>query len=99
MGCWSSPYQNLIHSLGAEVVRKTIEDIFQKAGKGLSLKDEFHVSLLYGGIECTKLKEEMKKLYIKLPDRIHFNEARIIELGERVKDWKTIAKKKIYPTV
>lgn len=95
MNCWSSPYQNLIHSLDSDAVLEVFKSIFDESFKGFSVKEEFHVSLLYGRTNCQKLEAEMENLKNRLPLQVSFSEARIIELDKKVQDWKTIQSIKI----
>lgn len=96
--CCSTPYQNLIHSLNAETVFQVFDPDLEEGLAGFSLKEEFHVSLLYGSVDCADLESETKYLMERLPDPVPFGEGRIIELGKKVQDWKTVQHQQIQLT-
>lgn len=88
--CSASPYQNFIHSLlpgkNIRLLQSDIKSVLTKYNP----KMEYHISLMYGYISCDKLSEESDYLSIKLPETVHFNGLRIIELAEQPEFWKTV---------
>jgi len=70
-------------------MRQIYRDVAEKI-PGFEGKNEHHVSLLYGNVECNNLKNIMPELEKHLPGIFTVSEFRIIALNTEVKNWKTL---------
>ncbi len=91
--CSSSPYQNLVHQYKLNKQFKEISERTENVLPGFQAKDEIHISLMYGFIDCNKLEEKVDELEKSLPQKVLISEYQIIGLADRVEQWKTLYSK------
>lgn len=93
--CSSSPFQNLVHQYKLNNQFKEISERTENELAGFQAKDEIHISLMYGFIECNKLKEKAEELEKSLPQKVLISEYQIIGLADQVEQWKTLYSKSL----
>jgi hypothetical protein len=88
--CSDHPYQNLVHQCNYEpVMNRLYADLADRA-PGFIAKEEHHVSLLYGTVECSEIEQWIPDLEKTLPGILSVAEFRIVGLEPEVKNWKTL---------
>lgn len=93
--CSSSPFQNLVHQYKLNNQFNLISQQTETELPGFQAKDEIHISLMYGYIECERIKELSDKAEKNLPKNVRISEYQIIGLADRVEDWKTLYRKSL----
>lgn len=88
--CSSNPYQNLVHQYQLNKKFQEIGDMVTKKLPGFQLKDEIHISLMYGKVKCEDLEDLIEELEQVLPTKIRVSEYQIIRAEGRVEQWKTL---------
>lgn len=93
--CSTSPFQNLVHQYKLNKPFKEISDRAEKSLSGFRAKDEIHISLMYGYIDCDILEKLINDLVDILPKKVRLSEYQIIGLTGQVRQWKTLYKKSV----
>ncbi|CAN5400368.1 hypothetical protein BH23BAC3_BH23BAC3_18630 [soil metagenome] len=93
--CSSSPFQNLVHQYKLNSQFKAISERAENELSGFQAKDEIHISLMYGFIECNKLEKKADELEKRLPQKVRISEYQIIGLADQVEQWKTLYSKSL----
>lgn len=88
--CSSNPYQNLVHQLKMSPVVKKLGDEVARLLPGFRPKDEIHISLMYGRVECGEIENHHAEIEKLLPDKIRISGHKIIGLSGSIDDWSTL---------
>lgn len=93
--CSSSPYQNLVHQYKINKQYKEFSERAEKKLSGFQAKDEIHISLLYGNIDCKDIEELSGRYEKSFPKKVQIAEYQIIELSGPAEEWKILHRQPI----
>jgi len=88
--CRVTPYQKLIHVLKGSKELHQFQAGLKTMIHGYLPKEEYHISLLYGKIDCNALNSEISDLSKRLPKQVRFSKISVIELNGQPDTWRTI---------
>ena len=88
--CSSNPHQNLVHQLKMSPAVETLGHEAARMLPGFKPKDEIHISLMYGRVECNEIENHHAEIEKLLPGKIQVSGYKIIGLSGSVDDWTTL---------
>lgn len=92
ISCGNNPYQKLIHEIPAfESLYQLAEKVQGQIKEADPRKENFHLSLLYGTMDCENFKAEIPRLEQDLPAEVSLSGYKIVELAANVENWRTIS--------
>lgn len=86
--CNDAPYQKITVSLAPSYTIREIANSLTLLFNTETVKQDFHLSLLYGKIPCKNLEEDLKKLTTQLPNFFRVNRLWVVSINGEPKDWK-----------
>lgn len=90
--CTDNPYQNLVASLEPTPAVDRLQSEIEILIPGYIRKTEYHVSLMYGYIDCDRIKDKLTGLADRLPQKVHFSKLSAVELKGGPKSWHSLWK-------